>query len=66
MVLGMDKLERIVRLVRIDTLNAVLEMATRVQIAGGDLDELARDIKEALGTEMDAAARERIRLWQVQ
>lgn len=65
MSLRLDKLERIARLVRIDTLNAVLEMSTCVQAAGGDLDELAHDIKSALGFEMDKAANERIAIWQV-
>ena len=64
LILRLDKLERIARLVRIDTLNAVLEMATRVQIAGGDLDELISDVKMAFGSEMDLAAIERIRIWQ--
>jgi hypothetical protein len=64
-ILRLDRLERIARLVRIDTLNAVLEMSTRVQMAGGDLDEMARDVKTALGSEMDSAANERIRIWQV-
>lgn len=63
-VLRLDKLECIARLVRIDTLNAVLEMSTRVQIAGGDLDELARDVKDALAWELDGAAKDRITIWQ--
>ncbi len=61
----LEKIERIARAVRIDCLNAVLELATRVQIAGGDLDEFARDIKEAMGTELERAAKDRIKMWQM-
>jgi hypothetical protein len=63
-ILRLDKLECMARLVRIDTLNAVLEMTTRVQMAGGDPDELARDVKNALVSELDNAANDRIRMWQ--
>lgn len=64
MTVGMEMLRRLATLIRVDCLNAVLEMATRVQVAGGDLDELARDIKAALGSELNTAANDRIRLWQ--
>jgi hypothetical protein len=64
MTVGLEMFRRFAILVRVDCLNAVLEMATRVQAAGGDLNELAQDIKGALGFEMDAAANDRIRIWQ--
>ena len=40
-------------------------MAMRAQIAGGNLDELARGAKETLGFEVELAANERTKMWPV-
>lgn len=65
MKLDLETLNRNARQIRIETLNAVLEMTTRFQIEGKEIDEFARKLKSVLGAELNESARMKIREWEL-
>jgi hypothetical protein len=61
----MSEIERIERIVRIEVLNAVIEIIMKYIAACKIIDEVSLNIRRALEAEMDDAASDRTKQWKM-